>query len=67
MKHNSADIELLPLHLWNNKTVNPYQILYHFYDYTSLDRCRQLLKKWFEAAFAENYAWKDTPLPALFL
>jgi hypothetical protein len=66
MKHNYADIELLPLHLWNNATVNPYQIIYHFYDYTSLDTCRLQLDKWFKAAFAEDYAWKDTPANLLY-
>jgi hypothetical protein len=66
MKHNNADIELLPLHLWNKKAINPYQIIYHFYDYTSLDMCRQHLHKWFEAAFVEAYAWKDIPANLLY-
>ena len=66
MKHNHADIELLPLYLWNNKAVNPYQIIYHFYDYTSLDTCRQQLDKWFKAAFVEAYAWEDIPANLLY-
>lgn len=66
MKHNSINIELLPLHLWNNKAINPYQIIYHFYDYNSLDMCRQQLDKWFKAAFVEAYAWKDIPANLLY-
>jgi len=58
MKHN-YDIELLPLHLWRYKETDAYKILYHFFDYISLDMCRQLLQKWFTAAFAETYAWKN--------
>jgi len=65
MKHN-YDIEILPLHLWRNKETDAYKILYHFFDYTSLDMCRQQLKTWFAAAFAEDYAWKDSPANLLF-
>jgi hypothetical protein len=64
MKHN-YDMELLPLHLWRNKETDPYKILYHFFDYTSLDMCRQLLQKWFTAAFAETYTWKNEPASLL--
>ena len=60
MKPN-YDIELLPLHLWRNKETGAYKILHHFFDYISVDMCRQLLQKWFTSAFAENYTWKNEP------
>lgn len=66
MKYNNADMELLPLHLWKNKEANAGDLIYRFFDYTSLEGCRRLLRKWFEAAFAEEYAWKDTPANLLY-
>ena len=66
MKYNNADMELLPLHLWKNKEADAGYLIYRFFDYTSLDGCRRLLRKWFEAAFAEEYAWEDAPVNLLY-
>ena len=66
MKYNNTGMELLPLHLWKNKEADAGSVIYLFYDYTSLEGCRRLLHQWFEAAFAEEYVWKNTPANLLY-